>query len=298
MGDVWTWIISFLILITLIGFIAYQLICLADLEFDYINPYDSASRINVVVLPEFILQGVLCLLYLVTGHWFMALLCVPYLYYNFQLLRSIKQKKKNIEIDPRCLLSEPGGGRGMGDIWTWIISFFILITLVLFIVYQLICLADLEFDYINPYDSASRINFVVLPEIILQGVLCLLYLVTGHWFMALLCVPYLYYNFQLYMKNQHLIDVTEIFNLLDWEKKKRFFKLGYMILTLFFTIFCDVPMAQFIAHLNKSLPPSQKFIIRVLKLDSTCMFVLPQAEQMIRSEISKFRDQISFSKPT
>ena len=26
---------------------------------------------------------------------------------------------------------------------------------------QLMCLADLEFDYINPYDSASRINFVI-----------------------------------------------------------------------------------------------------------------------------------------
>ncbi|ESQ29096.1 hypothetical protein EUTSA_v10023753mg [Eutrema salsugineum] len=125
----------------------------------------------------------------------------------------------------------------MGDVWTWIISFLILITLIGFIVYQLICLADLEFDYINPYDSASRINFVVLPEFILQGALCLFYLVTGHWFMALLCVPYLYYNFQLYSKKQHLIDVTEIFNLLDWEKKKRLFKLAYIILTLFLTIF-------------------------------------------------------------
>lgn len=62
-----------------------QLVCLADLEFDYINPYDSASRINSVVLPEFIVQGVLCVFYLLTGHWFMALLCLPYLYYNFQL---------------------------------------------------------------------------------------------------------------------------------------------------------------------------------------------------------------------
>lgn len=59
--------------------------CLADLEFDYINPYDSASRINQLVMPEFITQGVLALLYLFTGHWFMALLSVPYLYYNMTL---------------------------------------------------------------------------------------------------------------------------------------------------------------------------------------------------------------------
>ncbi|CAH8313062.1 unnamed protein product [Eruca vesicaria subsp. sativa] len=125
----------------------------------------------------------------------------------------------------------------MGEVWTWIISFLILITLVGLIVYQLMCLADLEFDYINPYDSASRINSVVLPESILQGSLCLFFLVTGHWFMALHGLPYLYYNFQLYLKKQHLIDVTEIFSLLDWEKKKRLFKLAYLILTLFLTLF-------------------------------------------------------------
>ncbi|ESQ38183.1 hypothetical protein EUTSA_v10029420mg [Eutrema salsugineum] len=62
-------------------------------------------------------------------------------------------------------------------------------------------------------------------------------------------------------------------------------------------ISCDVPMAQFIAHLNNSLPSSQRFIIQVLKLDTTCMFVKPQAEQMILSEVSKFRDQLSFAKP-
>lgn len=62
-----------------------QLMCLADLEFDYINPYDSSSRINRVILPEFISQGVLCLFYLATGHWCMSLFCVPYLYYNVRL---------------------------------------------------------------------------------------------------------------------------------------------------------------------------------------------------------------------
>ncbi|KAM0029993.1 hypothetical protein Hdeb2414_s0018g00532101 [Helianthus debilis subsp. tardiflorus] len=42
-----------------------QLICFADLEFDYINPYESVLRINTVILPEYITHGVLCLLYLV-----------------------------------------------------------------------------------------------------------------------------------------------------------------------------------------------------------------------------------------
>ncbi|KAK6274874.1 PREDICTED: probable protein cornichon homolog 2 isoform X2 [Theobroma cacao] len=99
------------------------------------------------------------------------------------------------------------------------------------------CLADLEFDYINPYDSSSRINKVVLPEYVLQGFLCLFYLLTGHWAMSLLCAPYLYYNVRLYTRKEHLVDVTEIFNLLHWEKKQRLFKLAYLVVLLFFAIF-------------------------------------------------------------
>ncbi|RID45625.1 hypothetical protein BRARA_I02335 [Brassica rapa] len=42
----------------------------------------------------------------------------------------------------------------------------------------------------------------------------------------------------------------------------------------------------------------RKFITEILKLDTSCMFVKPQSEEMIRCEISNFRDQISFAKPT
>ncbi|KAH9721520.1 protein cornichon [Citrus sinensis] len=125
----------------------------------------------------------------------------------------------------------------MGDLFIWLASFFILIALLVLVVYQLMCLADLEFDYINPYDSSSRINKVVLPEFITEGVLCVFFLITGHWFMSLLCVPYLYYNVRLYTQRQHLVDVTEIFNQLHWEKKQRLFKLAYLIFLLFLSIF-------------------------------------------------------------
>ncbi|KAF5818902.1 hypothetical protein HanRHA438_Chr02g0083031 [Helianthus annuus] len=127
--------------------------------------------------------------------------------------------------------------RKMGEILTWLLFFFILIALLVVVIYQLMCLADLEFDYINPYDSASRINFVILPEFITHGVLCLIYLFTGHWVMFLLALPYLCYNVRLYTRNQHLVDVTEIFNQLNWEKKQRLFKLGYLVFLLFITLF-------------------------------------------------------------
>ncbi|KAJ0088599.1 hypothetical protein Patl1_33275 [Pistacia atlantica] len=40
-----------------------------------------------------------------------------------------------------------------------------------------------------------------------------------------------------YTRRQHLVDVTEIFNLLHWEKKQRLFKLAYLIVLLFLSIF-------------------------------------------------------------
>ncbi|KAM7472111.1 hypothetical protein LguiA_010294 [Lonicera macranthoides] len=125
----------------------------------------------------------------------------------------------------------------MGDLFAWLISFFILIAILGILLYQLMCLADLELDYINPYDSASRINKVILPEFVTQGALCLLHLFTGHWFMFLLCLPYLLYNVKLYTGKQHLVDVTEIFNQLPWEKKQRLFKLAYLAVLLCVSIF-------------------------------------------------------------
>ncbi|CAL0314288.1 unnamed protein product [Lupinus luteus] len=125
----------------------------------------------------------------------------------------------------------------MGDLFVWLISFFLLIALLVLVTYQLMCLADLEFDYINPYDSSSRINTVVLPEFIIQGVLCFFYLFTGHWIMSLYAAPCLYFNVRLYRQGKHLVDVTEIFNLLSWEKKQRLVKLFYLVFTLFISVF-------------------------------------------------------------
>ncbi|KAL8062514.1 hypothetical protein ABFX02_02G152600 [Erythranthe guttata] len=125
----------------------------------------------------------------------------------------------------------------MGDLFAWLISFFLVIGVIGVILYQLMCLADLEYDYINPYDSASRINKALLPEFVAQGVLCFLHLFTGHWVMFLICAPYAYYNFTIYTRGRHLLDVTEIFNQLPWEKKVRLYKLGYLVVFLALTIF-------------------------------------------------------------
>ncbi|KAA8517023.1 hypothetical protein F0562_017159 [Nyssa sinensis] len=99
---------------------------------------------------------------------------------------------------------------------------------------SIMCLWDLEADYMNPYESSSRINAVVVPEFVLHGAFCAVFLVTGHWFMFLVTFPVACYNMMLFMNRQHLIDVTEVFRFLKAEKKHRMIKLGFYL--IFFAI--------------------------------------------------------------
>ncbi|XP_062233663.1 protein cornichon homolog 1-like [Phragmites australis] len=122
-------------------------------------------------------------------------------------------------------------------VFVWLTAFFLVVALIVLVIYQLMCLADLEFDYINPFDSSSRINKVVMPEFVLQALLSVLFLLSGHWAMFSLSVPMVYYNYTLYQRRQHLVDVTEIFNQLGREKKRRFFKIISLIVLLFLSLF-------------------------------------------------------------
>ncbi|XP_025810430.1 protein cornichon homolog 4 [Panicum hallii] len=135
----------------------------------------------------------------------------------------------------------PGGPGRLGGkaemVFVWLTAFFLVVALIVLVIYQLMCLADLEFDYINPFDSSSRINKVIMPEFVLQALLSVLFLLSGHWAMFLLSVPMVYYNYTLYQRRQHLVDVTEIFNQLGREKKRRLFKIVSLIVLLFLSLF-------------------------------------------------------------
>ncbi|CAN6334119.1 unnamed protein product [Urochloa humidicola] len=119
----------------------------------------------------------------------------------------------------------------------WLFSFASVMVLVGLTAYQLICLSDLEYDYINPYDSSSRINAVVLIEYSLQAALCASFLLTLHWFPFLIMAPVTYYHVKLYMARKHLVDVTEIFRQLNTEKKYRMIKLAFYFCLFIITIY-------------------------------------------------------------
>uniref|UniRef100_A0A2P2Q2W2 Protein cornichon homolog 4-like n=1 Tax=Rhizophora mucronata TaxID=61149 RepID=A0A2P2Q2W2_RHIMU len=125
----------------------------------------------------------------------------------------------------------------MGALLGWLLSFLLLMALIGVVGYQLMNLLDLETDHLNPYDTARTINRIVKAEYILQGLVCVAFLFTGHWFMCLLSLPYLYYNTTLYLQRRHLVDVTEIYNQLNWEKKQRTFKFLYLIALVVISLF-------------------------------------------------------------
>eukprot|EP00271_Cylindrocystis_brebissonii_P021388 TRINITY_DN7579_c0_g2_i2.p1 TRINITY_DN7579_c0_g2~~TRINITY_DN7579_c0_g2_i2.p1 ORF type:complete len:142 (+),score=30.84 TRINITY_DN7579_c0_g2_i2:440-865(+) len=124
----------------------------------------------------------------------------------------------------------------------WLISFLVVAALLGIVMYMLICLSDLENDFINPHDSTLRINKFLLPEMVLQGSLTALYLVTGRWFMFLFNVPLLLFHLRLYLRKEYLVDVTEVFNQLPYEKKLRlvklFFYLAFFVLVIYSSPIC------------------------------------------------------------
>ncbi|KAK9154938.1 hypothetical protein Sjap_002418 [Stephania japonica] len=119
----------------------------------------------------------------------------------------------------------------------WLISVFVVLALLGILLFQLVCISDLESDHVNAYDSSSRINAFVLVEFIMQGSLTVLYLLTWHWFMFLISAPLTYYHIKQYMERKHLIYATEIFGSIDKEKNRRIVKLGFYLVLLVILIF-------------------------------------------------------------
>ncbi|KAK1408472.1 hypothetical protein QVD17_40272 [Tagetes erecta] len=141
------------------------------------------------------------------------------------------------------------------EVFLWIIFFTMNVALIASNLYQIVCLTDLEADYMNPYDSSARINAVVIPEMVVHGVCCGLFLVTGHWFLFLLTLPIMIYNTMLYTKRRHLIDVTEVFRSIDAEKKYRIVKLA-----LYLLLFVLVIIGLVIAVVNNLIDDDEEVL--------------------------------------
>ncbi|KAL7092824.1 hypothetical protein ACP275_11G006200 [Erythranthe tilingii] len=149
----------------------------------------------------------------------------------------------------------------------WIVFSIMNLTLLGLNFYQFLGFSDLEADYLNPYELSSRVNSVIVPEYILQGAFCILFLVTGHWFMFLLSLPPAYYNLTQYLSQQHRIDVTEVFRVLNAEKKTRIIKLGVYIVFFGLVITRTVCAGTFSSMLSILFPNNEELDFRTSVLE-------------------------------
>ncbi|XP_039285251.1 protein cornichon homolog 4-like [Nilaparvata lugens] len=57
------------------------------------------------------------------------------------------------------------------------------------LVYYVITLSDLECDYLNAQECCSKLNYWVLPKLIVHGLLVAIFLLSGHWWLVCLNIP-------------------------------------------------------------------------------------------------------------
>lgn len=114
----------------------------------------------------------------------------------------------------------------------WFLCLLVGMALLTLNTFQLFSILDLEGDALNSYEASSRINSMVIPEFIMQGVFCFIFLLTSNWILFLMALPITVYHAMLYANGKHLVDVTEIFRNLTFEKNLRYFRAGAYVVLL------------------------------------------------------------------
>ncbi|KAL4856016.1 Protein cornichon 4 [Chlorella vulgaris] len=123
------------------------------------------------------------------------------------------------------------------ELLTWLLAFILQSALLGCCMYQLIQLSDLECDLLNPHDASRNINAVVLPEYLSQAALTAFLLLSGHWAYGGIHVLLLAYHARLYLRREHLTDVTEIFRQVGVRKRREMLKLAFYLVTFVLAIY-------------------------------------------------------------
>ncbi|KAG5883403.1 hypothetical protein JTB14_031292 [Gonioctena quinquepunctata] len=112
------------------------------------------------------------------------------------------------------------------------------------LVFFVITLSDLECDYLNAQECCSRLNQWVIPKLVAHVLLSFLFLIHGHWILAVLNVPILawmaYEMFTVPRGNMGIYDPTEIHNRGQLKRHMRdcMIYLGYYLVFFFAYLYC------------------------------------------------------------
>eukprot|EP00878_Enallax_costatus_P006911 GHUV01007241.1.p1 GENE.GHUV01007241.1~~GHUV01007241.1.p1 ORF type:complete len:160 (+),score=24.68 GHUV01007241.1:253-732(+) len=103
--------------------------------------------------------------------------------------------------------------------------------------YTIVCLTDLENDFINPFDLSAKMNRFVVHELVAQGSIAGLLLLSGNWLAGACHAVLLAYLLQLYTSRKLHVDTTDAFRQLPQQKKQRFILLGAHLLLFIVVVY-------------------------------------------------------------
>ncbi|CAI8039369.1 Protein cornichon homolog 4 [Geodia barretti] len=155
----------------------------------------------------------------------------------------------------------------MSDILVFIICLLDGLLLMILSVYFIICLSDLECDFLNTKQGCVRLNQAchrlllclivhvhivwcllqwVVPELVATAFIPIFLLLTLHWVVFLVTAPFAGYLIYRYMTlppgSMGMYDPTEIRNrgMLLRFQKEAFIKVGYHLVVFFVLLYCFV----------------------------------------------------------
>ena len=109
--------------------------------------------------------------------------------------------------------------------------------LVCFVPFKLINVTELEQDSLNPMDMCKETNRLYIPELAVTIVLFLMFLVNARWIEVILLTPFAVHQVRLFLLRQHVLDPTEIYEILPSFKKVCLIKLTFCVIFFFFLLY-------------------------------------------------------------
>ncbi|XP_019626008.1 protein cornichon homolog 1-like [Branchiostoma floridae] len=126
----------------------------------------------------------------------------------------------------------------------YIVALLLSACLIFFAIWHIIAFDELKTDYKNPIDQCNSLNPLVLPEYIIHGFFCLLFLLAGEFFSLALNIPLIAYHVYRYagrpvMSSPGLYDPTTIMNadVLSHCQREGWIKLAFYLLSFFYYLY-------------------------------------------------------------
>eukprot|EP00200_Dunaliella_tertiolecta_P000700 CAMPEP_0202362012 /NCGR_PEP_ID=MMETSP1126-20121109/14346_1 /ASSEMBLY_ACC=CAM_ASM_000457 /TAXON_ID=3047 /ORGANISM="Dunaliella tertiolecta, Strain CCMP1320" /LENGTH=137 /DNA_ID=CAMNT_0048956081 /DNA_START=75 /DNA_END=488 /DNA_ORIENTATION=- len=103
--------------------------------------------------------------------------------------------------------------------------------------YGLLSIADLEQDFINPYDLSKKLNSFVMVEYGAQLLMTVVLVLGGRWFIGLVQVGLSAYMVWLYVNKKYLLDATDAFKEAKSHKNRRTIIFGVHAFSMIFLVY-------------------------------------------------------------